>query len=188
MDIVERLKLLLKAKKVSRPKLGKMTHVSAERWASVVNRKVNVRIDEILEVCELWPMYRHWLIFGEELPESGQISPITEAIALQYLSDAEAQLDEDDFYRKTMLKHVPSLGWLNDNFVTRIDELDQFYKSEKFKELYSIENESRAKRLDRIRKNVLKMDPNSELSAADVIALEWLEFLTKSGVDRGYIF
>ncbi|MAR92177.1 MAG: hypothetical protein CML06_15050 [Pseudomonadales bacterium] len=193
-DIVDRLKLLLKTKKISRPKLEKLTGVSAERWASVVNRKVSVRIDEIMAICELWPMYRHWLFFGVELPESGQISPDTEMVALDYLHEAISSQDDPEFYRETILKHVPSLGWLQELntgeegvFVSRILGTNDFYNSDSYKKLYENEDELKVKRLNSHHKQLLKKEPKKKLELVDVMALEWLEFLTKTAIKRSKI-
>lgn len=74
-DIVSRLAYLLKREKISRPKLGEMTGIDTGRWGSVLKRRVYPRVDEILEVCRLWPMYRDWLIFGETFSEKKQLNP-----------------------------------------------------------------------------------------------------------------
>ena len=190
-DLVERLKLMLKFKKVSRPKLEKLTGVSSERWASVVNRKVAVRLEEILKVGEIWPMFRHWLIFGEELPESGQISPMTEQLAKEYLDDAKDRND-DYFEKETMLKHVENLGWgteitsgVEGIFVSRIKGLTKLYESGEFAVAYKNERDSKLKRLNRIHQRMMNRETERILTIEDVKAVEWLNYLSSIAVKQG---
>lgn len=192
-DLVERLKLMLKFKKVSRPKLEKLTGVSSERWASVVNRKVAVRLEEILKVGEIWPMFRHWLIFGEELPESGQISPMTEQLAKEYLDDAKDRND-DYFEKETMLKHVENLGWgteitsgVGGIFVSRIKGLTQLYESGEFAVAYKNESDSKLKRLNRKHQRMMNRETERTLTIEDVKAVEWLNYLSSIAVKQGVI-
>ncbi len=35
-------------------------------------------------ISAAFPEYKHWLVFGEELPEAGQISPMTKAAQVDY--------------------------------------------------------------------------------------------------------
>jgi len=38
-------------------------------------------MDEIEGLISVWPEYAYWLVTGLELPESGQISPLTKKAA-----------------------------------------------------------------------------------------------------------
>ena len=189
-DVVERLRLLTKWKTISKTQLGEVTGIKPERWGNVLTRKVAVRLDEILKVSEVWPMYRHWLIFGEELPESGQISPMTEELASKYLYEAEGRTD-DDFLRETILKHVDSLGWLTDltagmegTFINKIQGLTKFYESGNFNSVYKDESDSKLIRLNKIHKQLMKKEPKKKLTVQDVKAIEWLEYLTQAAIKQ----
>lgn len=182
-DVVDRLKVLLKAKGISRPRLAAMTGVDAERWASVVNRRVNVRVDEILALGELWPAHRHWLFFGDELPESGQISPMTQQLAYSHLSEALSAKGAEGFYIDTILKNVKSLHWGEDlitsqnEFERRIKILNEVIKSEALKDIYFTDRDCREKKLSRLQSRISKNSRSKSVRREDVIAIEWLEFI-----------
>lgn len=192
-DVVERLKLLTKHKGISKTQLAEATGVKSERWGNVLTRKVAVRLEEILKVGEAWPMYRHWLIFGEELPESGQISPMTEQLAKEYLDDAKDRND-DYFEKETMLKHVENLGWgteitsgVEGIFVSRIKGLTQLYESGEFAVAYKNERDSKLKRLNRIHQRMMNRETERTLTIEDVKAVEWLNYLSSIAVKQGVI-
>lgn len=51
--------------------------MSYARFADVERRKVALRTSELTAIASCFPEYQYWLVFGEELPEAGQISPMT---------------------------------------------------------------------------------------------------------------
>jgi hypothetical protein len=192
-DVVGRLKLLTKHKGISKAQLGEVTGIKSERWGNVLTRKVAVRLEEILKVGEIWPMFRHWLIFGEELPESGQISPMTEQLAKEYLDDAKGRND-DYFEKETMLKHVENLGWgteitsgVGGIFISRIKGLTQLYESGEFAVAYKNERDSKLKRLNRIHQRMMNRETERTLTIEDVKAVEWLNYLSSIAVKQGVI-
>lgn len=192
-DVVDRLRLLLKYKSLSKIKLAEATGITSERWGNILARKVAVRLEDILKVSESWPIYQHWLIFGEELPESGQISPMTEELAWKYLKDAE-NIHDDDFAKKTILKHVETLKWFLDinpgmkgNFVDRVNGLFRFYESGEFIQTYKDESLSALKRLSRMYEELTQKFQEKNITINDVKAIEWLDFLTRKGIERKVI-
>lgn len=42
-----------------------------------MNDRGKIKSDEIEAVGKAWPEYRIWVAYGDELPEAGQISPMT---------------------------------------------------------------------------------------------------------------
>lgn len=78
--IKERLITILNHEEMKNPKLEKLTGISRYTWQNVRNKPSReIKEEEIAAIAKLFPEYRYWLISGEELPESGQISPMTKA-------------------------------------------------------------------------------------------------------------
>jgi len=59
------------------PWLEGKTGIIKKRWASVKSGHAEMRAKEIQALSVIWPEYAYWLATGEELPEAGQISPMT---------------------------------------------------------------------------------------------------------------
>lgn len=77
LDVIDRLNLIIETEKVSRDALSLKTGISYTRWTNALQRKAKLRHEEIEAIGKAWPEYRLWLAYGEELPEAGQISPMT---------------------------------------------------------------------------------------------------------------
>lgn len=80
MDPIERIKEVINAEDLKREDLAKLTGINYTRWQSVLNNKTKLRHEEIEALGAAFPEYKHWLAFGEELPEAGQISPSTKQV------------------------------------------------------------------------------------------------------------
>lgn len=74
---IERIRILIECEDLSRNDLAMKTEIPYDRWQAVINKRTKLRHDEIEALGKLYPEYKHWLAFGEELPEAGQISPMT---------------------------------------------------------------------------------------------------------------
>jgi transcriptional regulator with XRE-family HTH domain len=196
-EIVARLKTLLKEKKVSRPKLGEMTGISASRWGTVFKGLVHPRFDEIMQVCNIWPMHRHWLIFGDELPSSGQVSPETFNNAIKFLSEGYENVknDQSDKNNDSLLIHVDSLGWwdemnainLENVFQNRTKHLMYFYLEGDYEQAYKDEHLDSVERLKKRRQRFQKKTASREITLTDVKAIEWLEFLASTALKKRYM-
>lgn len=77
MDSIERIKEILKVEGIKRKELTTFTTIDYERWQSVLNRRTKLRHEEIEAIGKAFPEYKLWIAYGEELPEAGQISPMT---------------------------------------------------------------------------------------------------------------
>jgi hypothetical protein len=73
----ERLRLLMDVEQVSAPWLERETGIDKYRWGNVKNGKAKMLVTEIQLLSKIWPEYAYWLATGLELPEAGQISPLT---------------------------------------------------------------------------------------------------------------
>ncbi|WP_276678005.1 hypothetical protein [Thalassolituus oleivorans] len=72
-----RFKLLVDMEGVKLTWLAAETGIERERWNSVKHSKARMAASEIEALDKVWPEYSYWLATGKELPEAGQISPMT---------------------------------------------------------------------------------------------------------------
>lgn len=79
MDEIDRLKLLFgtidSSKKAVLEKLG----IDYNRFAQVMGRKQALRAKELIQIAGEFPEHEYWILTGKEMPEVGQISPMTKA-------------------------------------------------------------------------------------------------------------
>ena len=75
-SISDRFKQLEDAEGFKMPWLEEQTGVKAKRWHTIKQRG-DMRSSELSCLIDLWPEYAYWLTTGMELPEAGQISPMT---------------------------------------------------------------------------------------------------------------
>lgn len=73
----DRLKLIWEEEGLKVPWVAERTRSNEARWRNVRTGTVELRGSEIEDIGRLFPEYRMWLAFGTELPEAGQISPMT---------------------------------------------------------------------------------------------------------------
>ena len=76
-DVINRINSILEIEGVTRDALSAKTGVGYSHWNNVLQRKAKLRHDEIIAIGRAWPEYRLWIAYGDELPEAGQISPMT---------------------------------------------------------------------------------------------------------------
>lgn len=84
MDVIDRIKLLIEEEKLTRESLASITGVSYTRWQTVLNRKGKARHDDIEALGKAFPNYAYWIAYGTEIPEAGQISPMTKKAQRDY--------------------------------------------------------------------------------------------------------
>jgi hypothetical protein len=75
-ESVNRFLLLMSEERITAPWLEGKTGIEAKRWYSIKQREV-MRTSEMDAVIKLFPQYAYWLATGQEIPEAGQISPLT---------------------------------------------------------------------------------------------------------------
>jgi transcriptional regulator with XRE-family HTH domain len=73
--IGERIEKLRKFKGLSRRKLELLTGIADYTWQSVEMGKQIPNEAHIEALSKIWSEYKYWLVFGETMPEAGQISP-----------------------------------------------------------------------------------------------------------------
>ena len=75
--IKERVITILKTSGIRATDLERETGVSRYTWNNLKNpaKSREIKEEEILGICKLFPQYRWWLLTGEVMPEIGQTSP-----------------------------------------------------------------------------------------------------------------
>ncbi|ROQ20930.1 hypothetical protein EDC38_1548 [Marinimicrobium koreense] len=74
-DVIERIKVICKSEGLTREELVSKTGMNYARWHNLMNNRGVMRPEEIVLTGKAFPEDKHWIVFGEELPEAGQISP-----------------------------------------------------------------------------------------------------------------
>lgn len=90
MSFLDRVKKIEKHEGLSREELAMKAGMKYTRLRNLVGGQGQVRLDDIEAITKAFPEYKHWLIFGEELPESGQISPMTKKTHSDYQTQGKA--------------------------------------------------------------------------------------------------
>lgn len=90
MKISDRAKEVLKWEKVTNKTLEEKTGISRDTWSAMRNGRIRINEDHLEAINNLWPKYSYWIMTGEELPEAGQISPMTEQIRLDSIKEGRA--------------------------------------------------------------------------------------------------
>jgi len=78
-DIVERFLVIWDEERLNAKYLEERTGIKEKRWYGIRSRKV-MRTEELETVVKIFPEYAYWAMTGKELPEAGQISPMTKRI------------------------------------------------------------------------------------------------------------
>lgn len=79
MDEIDRLNLLFGCIDKSKKAVLEEAGVDYDRFAQVLRRKVALRSKELSSIAALFPEFEYWILSGKELPQAGQISPMTKA-------------------------------------------------------------------------------------------------------------
>jgi hypothetical protein len=73
--IRERLITMIEKSGFKNEELEEKTGIAATKWGNLRTRKQRVNEDHIKAIEKIWPEYKYWIVFGETMPEAGQISP-----------------------------------------------------------------------------------------------------------------
>ncbi len=76
-DFLERVKEIEKYEQLGREDLAMKAGMKYTRLRNLLGGQGQPRLEDIEALTSAFPEYKHWLVFGEELPEAGQISPMT---------------------------------------------------------------------------------------------------------------
>jgi hypothetical protein len=76
----DRLSLWMDMERIKSPFLEQRTGIKADRWRCIKSGRTELRASEIQALKKVCPEYCYWLATGEELPEAGQVSPMTKKL------------------------------------------------------------------------------------------------------------
>lgn len=79
MDEIDRLRLLFGMIEVSKKSVLEKVSIDYNRFAQVMGRKQALRAKELIQIAEEFPEFEYWILTGKEMPEVGQVSPMTKA-------------------------------------------------------------------------------------------------------------
>lgn len=77
MDEIDRLRLLFGVIEVSKKSVLEKLGIDYNRFAQVMGRRQALRANELIQIANEFPEYEYWLLTGKEIPEAGQVSPMT---------------------------------------------------------------------------------------------------------------
>lgn len=83
-ETVERFRTLLEIEDIPLTEIINSTKINKDRWKNVRDKKAKMTADEVQILSDLYPKYAYWLATGKELPEAGQISPMTNKAQQSY--------------------------------------------------------------------------------------------------------
>lgn len=75
MSVIDRIREIEKKEKITREELANKAGMKYTRLSGLVGGRGQIRMDDIEAIASAFPQYKHWLVFDEELPLCGQISP-----------------------------------------------------------------------------------------------------------------
>ena len=79
MELTERIKEIEKTEQLTREDLARKIGLTYTRLRNLVGGQTKFRMDDLEAIANKFPEYEYWIYTGKELPESGQISPMTKA-------------------------------------------------------------------------------------------------------------
>lgn len=83
-DEIDRIKLCINLADISQAKIGEACGIEKDRLSKSLKRKIRLSSTEVIKLANYFHEFRHWIIFGEEQPEIGQISPMTKLAQKDY--------------------------------------------------------------------------------------------------------
>ena len=75
--IRQRVITLIEEEGLTSRKLEELTGIDRYKWGHIKSKNQRLNSDHLEAIVKIFPEYAFWLTTGEELPESGQISPMT---------------------------------------------------------------------------------------------------------------
>lgn len=84
MDEIDRLKLCIKLDNRQLKEIAEIAEMDPTRMTRTMNGKLRMSHKEFLALTDIYPEFKYWIIFGDELPEAGHISPMTKLAQKDY--------------------------------------------------------------------------------------------------------
>jgi len=81
LSLLDRMKEIENAEGMHREDFAMKIGIRYTRLRNVIGGQAKVRMEDIEAIATAFPQYKHWLVFGEELPVCGQISPMNKNVS-----------------------------------------------------------------------------------------------------------
>lgn len=81
MDLQNRIKELEKSEGLTREELALKAGLKYTRLRNVVGGQTLPRIEDLQAIAKVFPEYEYWIYTGKELPDCGQISPLSKKVS-----------------------------------------------------------------------------------------------------------
>lgn len=79
MNDIDKIRLIEKVEGLTREELANKVGMKYTRLRNLVGGQGNLSMEEMRKIGGVFPEYKMWLAYGEEIEEVGQISPMTKA-------------------------------------------------------------------------------------------------------------
>ena len=83
-DFLERLVIITEIEGLTREELAMKAGMKYTRLRNLMGGQGQPRLEDIQALGNAYPEYKHWIVYGEEMPEAGQISPMTKKAQKDY--------------------------------------------------------------------------------------------------------
>ncbi|MCW8965678.1 MAG: helix-turn-helix domain-containing protein [Candidatus Pacearchaeota archaeon] len=77
-EIITRIREIRESENLDRTQFGEIIGYSNKKLSNIENGLQRAHDDVLESIAAKYPQYAYWLISGNEIPEAGQISPMTE--------------------------------------------------------------------------------------------------------------
>lgn len=90
MEVLERIEAIQKGEGLKREEFANKAKIAYTRLNNIFSGRAKIRHEEIELIGNAFPEYAFWIAYGKELPEAGQISPMTKATQEDYRQQGKA--------------------------------------------------------------------------------------------------
>lgn len=88
---IERLRQLCKSEELTHEELAIKAGFKPSRITNLMNQRGQIKQEELEQLGTTFPEYAYWLAYGRELPEAGQISPMTKKAQQELKTQRKAE-------------------------------------------------------------------------------------------------
>lgn len=79
-EAIERIREILKVEGITQESFAMHVGLKPSRLKNLLGGQGNLSLEEANLISEKYQEYSFWLVYGKELPEAGQISPMTKTV------------------------------------------------------------------------------------------------------------
>lgn len=84
MTFIDRVREIERVESLGREELAMKAQMKYTRLRNLMGGQGQPRLDDIEALASAFPEYSLWLVYGREIPEAGQISPMTKETMEDY--------------------------------------------------------------------------------------------------------